>query len=379
MFLFYRDRRELRQSRTPSATAFSMNGAVRLATGAAVGLYQLLRPAVFAIDAERAHRATIAALKAVHRLPPRRFPPSLRSTVAGIDFPSPVGLAAGFDKNAEVAEAMLGLGFGFVEVGTVTPRPQAGNARPRLFRLREDRAVINRMGFNNDGLDEAFERMRRHTHLHGVIGVNVGANKDSVDRVGDYVEGVRRMSPVARYLTINISSPNTPGLRELQGEGELEALLDAVRAARPAGGSPVFLKVAPDLAPGDPERIVRAAIDHAIDGLIVANTTVARPPLVSRHAGEAGGLSGAPLKPLALDALRRFRSASGGTIPLIAAGGIASADDAWERIRAGASLVQLYTAMVYEGPGIARRIAAGLADRLRREGLASIAEAVGSE
>jgi dihydroorotate dehydrogenase len=315
-------------------------------------------------------------LKVAHRNPPRRFPPSLRTTVAGIDFPSPVGLAAGFDKNGEVAEAMLGFGFGFVEIGTVTPRPQAGNPRPRLFRLSEDRAVINRMGFNNEGQEAAFERLRHNIRLHGVVGVNIGANKDSIDRIADYAEGVRRLAPVARYLTINISSPNTPGLRGLQDEGALNELLAAIQAART--NKPIFLKVAPDQEAGDPERIVRAAIDHRIDALIVANTTVSRPPLKSRFASEAGGLSGAPLRPLALEVLRQFRSASGGTIPLIGVGGIATSDDAWERIRAGASLVQLYSAMVYEGPGIAMRIAKGLARRLKQEGMASIAEAVGS-
>jgi dihydroorotate dehydrogenase len=210
-----------------------------------------------------------------------------------------------------------------------------------------------------------------------VIGVNVGANKDSGDWVGDYVRGVQAMAPVARYLTINISSPNTPGLRGLQDAGALEELLAAVRQADV--GKPIFLKVAPDLADDDPERITRAAIDHGVDAIIVSNTTVSRPLLKSRFASEIGGLSGAPLKPLALDALRRFRRAGGGEIPLIGVGGIASADDAWARIRAGASLVQLYTAMVYQGPGIARRIALGLADRLKREDFANIADAVGSE
>jgi dihydroorotate dehydrogenase len=341
-----------------------------------MGLYRLFRPLAFALDAEIAHRATIDALRVLPTRKPPSFPPSLRSTVAGLTFPSPVGLAAGFDKDAEVPEEMLGLGYGFVEVGTVTPRPQLGNPRPRLFRLREDRAVINRLGFNNRGQVAAFARLQRCGH--GVVGVNIGANKDSADMIADYVSGVRAMAQVARYLTINISSPNTPGLRGLQDQGALEELLSAVQEARPAGG-PVFLKVAPDLGRGDPERIVRAAIDHGIDALIVANTTVSRPALKSRHAGEAGGLSGEPLKPLALDALRRFRSASRGQIPLIGVGGIASADDAWERIRAGASLVQLYTAMVYQGPGIARRIARRLARRLERGGFASIAEAVGSE
>jgi len=343
-----------------------------------MALYPLIRPLAFMLDAEAAHRATIAMLKLMPIRRPPRFPDSLKSTVAGLNFASPVGLAAGFDKDAEVPEQMLGLGFGFVEVGTVTPRPQPGNSRPRLFRLTADRAVINRLGFNNRGQVAAFERLQCCNR--GPIGVNIGANKVSKDPIADYVSGVRAMAGVARYLTINISSPNTPGLRGLQNQGALEELLAAVRSARPAKGPPVFLKVAPDLGDGDPERIVRAAIDHGIDALIVANTTVSRPPLKSRHAAEAGGLSGQPLKPLALETLRRFRSASGGgEIPLIGVGGIANADDAWARIRAGASLVQLYTAMVYHGPGIARRIALGLARRLDRAGFACIAEAVGSE
>ena len=342
-------------------------------------LYPLFRPLAFALDAERAHRATIAAVKL---LPPRRppdFPASLLSSVGGLEFPTPLGLAAGFDKDAEVAEQMLSMGFGFVEVGTLTPRPQQGNPKPRLFRLAEDRAVINRMGFNNQGQASAYGRLIECTHMHGVIGVNIGANKDSADRIADYVEGMRAMAPVARYLTINISSPNTPGLRQLQDEGALNALLSAVNEARPAKGPPIFLKVAPDLGEGEPDQVVRVAIQHRVDAIIVANTTVSRPPLKSPHADEQGGLSGEPLKPLALQALREFRSASGGEIPLIGVGGISNADDAWERIRAGASLVQLYTAMVYEGPGIARRIADGLAERLKREGFGNIAEAVGTE
>jgi dihydroorotate dehydrogenase len=310
---------------------------------------------------------------------PRHFPASLKTTVAGLNFPTPVGLAAGFDKDAEVPEQMLSRGFGFVEVGTLTPRAQDGNPKPRLFRLREDRAVINRLGFNNNGQAAAFDRLERFSHLPGIIGVNIGANKDSRDRIADYAAGVKAMAAVADYLTINVSSPNTPGLRQLQDEGALKALLEAVNEARPKSGPPVFLKVAPDLGEGEPDQIVRVAIQHGVDALIVANTTVSRPPLKSRYAGERGGLSGAPLKALALKALRDFRSASGGQIPLIGVGGIATADDAWERIRAGASLVQLYSAMVYQGPGIAGRIARGLAQRLKREGYANIAEAVGTE
>ncbi len=340
-------------------------------------LYPLFRTLIFRLDAETAHRATIAALKLRPRRRPPSFPGSLTTSVAGLGFPSPVGLAAGFDKDAEVAGAMLGLGFGFVEVGTLTPLPQAGNARPRLFRLAEDRAIINRLGFNNRGQADALQRLAKRDRSRGIVGVNIGANKDSLDRIADYAEGVRAMSPVADYLTINISSPNTPGLRQLQDEGALRSLLSAIGDARMVGGPPVFLKVAPDLGEGEPDQIVRIAMQHHIDAIIVANTTISRPHLDSRHKDEAGGLSGEPLKALALDALRRFRSASGGAIPLIAAGGIATADDAWARIRAGASLVQLYSAMVYEGPGIARRLAAGLAGLVAREGMASIAQAVG--
>ena len=342
-----------------------------------MALYRLLRPLIFRLDAERAHRLAISALKMRPAGSPS-FPGSLTTSVAGIGFPSPVGLAAGFDKDAEIADAALGLGFGFVEVGTLTPQPQEGNPRPRLFRLSEDRAVINCMGFNNRGQADALQRLARRDRSRGIVGVNIGANKDSADRIADYVQGVRTMSPAADYLTINISSPNTPGLRQLQDEGALRALLSAVQEVRTAGGPPIFLKVAPDLGEGEPDQIVRVAVQHQIDAIIVANTTISRPHLQSRHAGETGGLSGEPLRALALDALRRFRSAGGGSIPLIAAGGIASADDAWDRIRAGASLIQIYSAMVYEGPSLARRIAGGLAERLHREGIASIAEAVGS-
>lgn len=340
--------------------------------------YSLLCPLIFALDAETAHRATLAALKLMPRRRPE-FAPSLRTEIAGLSFPSPVGLAAGFDKDAEVFDQALSLGFGFVEIGTLTPRPQQGNPRPRLFRLAADNAVINRMGFNNAGQQAALKRLARRDPRRGLVGVNVGANKDSSDRIGDYVDGVRKMSAAADYLTVNISSPNTPGLRTLQDDGALDALLGAVAEARSRGGPPLYLKVAPDLGPGDAERIVRCSIDHKVDALIVANTTVSRPPLTSPQLHEQGGLSGQPLKSLALDALRQFRSASGGAIPLIGCGGIATAEDAWERIAAGASLIQLYSAMVFAGPGIARRIADGLELKLAEAGLASIAEAVGSE
>lgn len=340
-------------------------------------LYRLAAPALFALDPETAHRLTIAAL----RFAPRRAPVppgALATEVAGVRFPNPVGLAAGFDKNGEVPDAILGLGFGFAEVGSITPLAQPGNPRPRLFRLTEDGAVINRMGFNNAGQRAALHRLAGRPR-RGVVGVNVGANKDSPDRIADYLSGIRAFAPVADYLTVNISSPNTPGLRDLQAEGELAALLCAIAADQRADDPPVFLKVAPDLADGDHERIVRAALDNGIAGLIVANTTIGRPALASRHAGESGGLSGAPLHDLALAELRRFRMIAGPALPLIGVGGIATAEQAWQRIRAGASLVQLYSAMVYAGPGLARQIVRGIDERMRRGGFKSIAEAVGSE
>ena len=342
-----------------------------------MNLYPLLRSLVFRLDAERAHRLSIAALKLLPARTPPVFDPVLASTIAGVRFPSPVGLAAGYDKDAEVFAQLLGLGWGFVEVGTITPLPQPGNARPRSFRLVEDRAAINRFGFNSCGQEEALERVRLRQRGAGLLGINLGANKDSADRVGDYTSGLTRMAPSADYVTINISSPNTPGLRQLQDEGALRDLLAQLREARRPGGPPIFLKVAPDQGEGEPKQIVRAAIDHGIDALIVGNTTVSRPALRSRFADEAGGLSGAPLRVLALDTLRRFRSETGGALPLVGVGGIGSADDAWDRIRAGASLVQVYTAMIYEGPGLGLRIARGLAERLRREGMESLAEAVG--
>jgi dihydroorotate dehydrogenase len=340
--------------------------------------FTLIRPLLFRIEAERAHRLTIALLKSLNRSTAPSADPILASRVAGLDFPTPIGLAAGVDKDGEVPDAFLALGFGFVEVGTLTPLGQAGNPKPRLFRLAEDRAVINRMGFNNGGQAAAHARLAARAGRPGIVGVNIGANKDAVDRIADYATGVRTMADVARYLTVNISSPNTPGLRALQEAAALDELLAGVMAARGPAGPPVFLKVAPDLAPADIDAIARVAIDRAVDALIVSNTTISRPPLRSANAAESGGLSGAPLGDLALARLRDFRAATGGALPLIAAGGIGSADDAYARIRAGASLVQLYSAMVYQGPLLATRIAKGLARRLHRDGFANVAEAVGS-
>ncbi|MBU3076888.1 quinone-dependent dihydroorotate dehydrogenase [Sphingomonas quercus] len=329
--------------------------------------YRLLRPLLFRMDAENAHRMTIGALKLFGGEAAPDGDPILARQVAGLDFPNPVGLAAGFDKDGEVPDAMLGLGFGFVEIGTVTPLPQDGNERPRLFRLVEDRAVINRMGFNNRGQADALARLSARPR-RGIVGVNIGANKDAADRIADYAAGVRAMAPVADYLTINISSPNTPGLRALQGRAALDELLAGALEARPEGGPPIFLKVAPDLKPEDIDDIATVAMDRRVDALIIANTTISRPKLRSPHRAEGGGLSGEPLRNLALVRLVDFRLATGGRLPLIAAGGIASAEDAWRRLKGGASLVQLYTALAYEGPGLVQRITAGLAEMFAREG-----------
>ncbi len=346
-------------------------------------IYRLLRPFLFTLDAERAHGLAIRALQAMPGEAPASFGPGLATQVAGISFPNPLGMAAGFDKDGKIPDALLGLGFGFAEVGSITPLPQAGNPRPRLFRLTKDRAVINRMGFNNDGAEAAAARLAARNgqgkDRGGVLGINIGANKDSQDRIADYATMARAMAPYASYLAVNVSSPNTPGLRALQDEAALAALLDAVLEARGPAGPPIFLKVAPDLETADIDAIARIALDRRLGALIVSNTTISRPPLRSRHAGEAGGLSGEPLRDLAQRRLSDFRKATGGAIPLVGVGGIASAEHAWARIRAGASLVQLYSAMVYEGPGLAKRIVAGLERLMAREGFVSIAEAVGSE
>ena len=341
-------------------------------------LYSLIRPLLFRMDAERAHNLALAALRAMpHGRPPSAGP--LATTVAGIDFPNPVGMAAGFDKNGAVPDALLGLGFGFAEAGSITPLPQAGNPKPRLFRLTEDRAVINRMGFNNAGAAIAVDRLQRRMGRPGVVGINIGANKDSPDRIADYGTMARIMAPMASYLAVNISSPNTPGLRALQDESALSGLLDTVLEARGPAGPPVFLKVAPDLEPADIDAIARIAIDRRLGALIVSNTTISRPSLHSADAGESGGLSGAPLRDLAQQRIRDFRKATGGEMPLVGVGGIATAEDAWARIRAGASLIQTYSAMVYAGPGIARSITRGLEALMARDGFTSIADAVGSE
>lgn len=344
--------------------------------------FDLSRPALRSLPPEFAHRLTIQAMRfglaGSARLP---IDPTLAIRRFGLDFVNPVGLAAGFDKNAEVQGAALRLGFGFAEFGTVTPRPQAGNPKPRVFRIPRHRAVINRLGFNNLGLEAAAHQIERYRTRGGVgpIGGNIGRNKESTDAVADYVLGAARLSPLVDYLTVNVSSPNTPGLRALQSGGALTELLAAVQAAR-RKPVPVLVKVAPDLTDRALEDIVRAVSDTGVAGIIVSNTTIDRPPgIPPRFAGEAGGLSGPPLFPLATEMLRRTWRISGGAIPLIGVGGIASADDAYTKIRAGASLVQLYTALIYEGPGLVVRIVRGLAARLRADGLERLEDAIGAD
>ena len=345
--------------------------------------YGLVRPVLFKLDAERAHRLTLRLLGA---MPPSRIaddPPSLRTTVAGLRFSNPVGIAAGFDKNAEVLNPLLRLGFGFVEAGTVTPLPQPGNPKPRMFRLTEDQAVINRLGFNNNGLEQALDKFKErawHRGPRGVTGLNVGANKDSRDRIADYALSVEHAAPFVDYITVNISSPNTPGLRTLQSKDELSELLGRVMDARGHRKTPIFLKVAPDVTDADIGDIAVAVVAAGVDGLVVSNTTIARPDtLKNRHVSETGGLSGRPLMARSTEVLRAFRQATVGAVPLIGVGGIASADDAYAKIRAGASLVQLYTALVYQGPNLVGAIKAGIAAHLRADGFERVSQAVGAD
>ena len=340
----------------------------------------LARKGLFLFDPEAAHGLSITALKS-GLVPSCSLRPDARlhQTIAGLDFINPLGMAAGYDKNAEVPDALLKLGFSFAEVGTVTPKPQAGNDKPRIFRLAGDRAVINRLGFNNEGHEAAFTRLSARKGSAGIVGVNIGANKDSADRVADYVAGIRRFYPVASYFTVNISSPNTPGLRDLQARGSLKALLEAVLAARAeeasrAGRSlPVFLKIAPDLTEEGLDDVAAEALAHDLDGLIISNTTLSRDGLTDRrHAAESGGLSGAPLFRLSTAVLAKMRQRVGAALPLVGVGGVGSAEDAMEKIRAGADLVQLYSCMIYEGPALPARILRGLSDLLDRDGAGSI-------
>jgi dihydroorotate dehydrogenase len=335
---------------------------------------------LFAFDPETAHGLSIAALKAGLASACRLVEdPRLVQTIAGIRFANPLGLAAGYDKNAEVPDAMLKLGFGFTEVGTVTPKPQAGNDKPRIFRLVEDRAVINRLGFNNEGHEAVFARLSARGRASGIVGVNIGANKDTADRVADYVAGIRKFYGLATYFTVNISSPNTPGLRDLQARDSLKALLEAVLAARAEealrhGRSvPVFLKIAPDLTEEGLDDIAAEALSHPLDGLIVSNTTLARDGLNDQvTAQQMGGLSGAPLFQRSTAVLAKVRKRVGPDLPVFGVGGVGSAQDALEKIRAGADLVQLYSCMVYAGPGLPGEIVRGLSALLDRKTVSSV-------
>ncbi len=338
------------------------------------------------LEPELAHRLTIAALKR-QRLKPldREGEPQLAARLLGLSFTSPVGLAAGFDKNGEVPDAMLRLGFGFVEIGTVTPRPQRGNPKPRIFRLPADGAVINRLGFNNLGHDAVARNLEMRRGRGGLVGVNIGANKDSEDRIADYVAGVTRFAPLGSWLTVNISSPNTPGLRYLQEASGLDELLSRVMEAREAAIAaagrtvPLFVKISPDLDDGQLTALAEITLRHQVDGLIVSNTTVARMPLKSGQQQQFGGLSGKPLFELSTALLARVRELVGDRMVLIGVGGVDSADTAWAKIAAGADLVQLYTGMVYNGPSLPERIKAGLIDRLEGRNFSHISEARGIE
>ncbi len=343
--------------------------------------FKALRPLLNCMDAETAHGLTIQALKTgLGASAEINSPSNLAIPCFGLNFQNPLGLAAGFDKNAEVPDAMLAMGFGFVEVGTVTPRPQEGNPRPRLFRLSEDRAVINRLGFNNEGHAAVLERLRRRKHKPGIVGVNLGANKNSTDRTADYVAGVNAFSDAASYFTINISSPNTPGLRNLQSAVELPALLKRLNEARQTRQRqvPMLLKIAPDLQPDEMRPIAECCLESAIDGVIISNTTVSRPVLHSNHAKETGGLSGAPLFDLSTRQLARFFLLTEGKVPLVGVGGISNAEHAWSKICAGASLLQLYSALVFQGPELVQEILSGLSRKLAEKNFATLSDAIGN-
>lgn len=341
-------------------------------------LYPLVRPVLRFIEPERAHRLTILALKlgfAPRDVAPN--PASLGIDLWGLHFANPLGIAAGFDKNGEVPDAMLKLGLGFAEVGTVTPRPQAGNPRPRIFRLSEERAVINRLGFNNEGHQALKRRLVARRARPGIVGVNIGANKDAEDRIADYEAGIASFEGLASYFTVNISSPNTPGLRALQNKAELETLVTRVMQAR-KGRTPILLKIAPDLTDEELADIAAVALERGLDGLIVSNTTIRREGFVSGpHSNETGGLSGQPLFALSTEVLRTMYRLTGGKIPIVGVGGVSSGADAYAKIRAGASLVQLYTALTYDGPMLVSRIKRELARLLAADGIEHLRDAVG--
>ncbi|HAA93954.1 MAG TPA: dihydroorotate dehydrogenase (quinone) [Rhodospirillaceae bacterium] len=346
-----------------------------------MNLSRALLPLLHRLTPERAHRLTLLGLRT--GLGPRVTapdPPSLATEVAGLSFPNPIGIAAGFDKDAEVFTAMLNAGFGFAETGTVTPKPQAGNPKPRVFRLPEDKAVINRLGFNNGGLDAYADRLAARDQTAGIVGANIGRNKDSESAVADYVVGAKRVAPICDYLTINVSSPNTPGLRALQSKEALSELIVAVQKAVADANAapPLFVKIAPDLTDQDKDDIAEISLTSGIAGLIVSNTTVERPDtLQASHSSEEGGLSGAPLFAPSTALLAEMYLRCQERLPLIGVGGIASGEDAYRKIRSGASLVQLYTALVYQGPTLIEAIKRDLAALLERDGFSNVADAVG--
>ena len=346
--------------------------------------FKLGLPFLRLLDPETAHGVTLQALKsgAAKLAPSSTDDPALAIDVFGLHFSNPVGLSAGFDKNADVPDAMLRLGFGFVEVGSITPKPQPGNPKPRIFRFPQEQAVINRLGFNNEGHAPALRRLKARVGRGGILGVNLGANKDSENRQADYVLGVEVLGPYASYITVNVSSPNTPGLRAMQGKDELTRLIADVHAARLKldNKPPVLLKIAPDLIADELEDIAEVILSSDIDGLIISNTTIGeRDKIAGKHVGESGGLSGRPLFEKSTDVLRDVYRLTKGRVPLIGVGGIASGADAYAKIRAGASLVQLYTALIYEGPGLVTQIKRDLLLHLRADGFQSLSDAIGAD
>ena len=347
-----------------------------------MSLYRILRPLLFILPPETAHQLTLNGLRLLGAMGrPKSDTAILRQTVLGRDFDNPFGMAAGFDKNGDAISGVHRIGFGFAEIGTLTPLPQPGNPTPRVFRLTAERALINRLGFNNRGQMDALARLenwREKSPQARPVGVNIGANKEAADRIADYDIGAQRFAALADYLTVNISSPNTPGLRDLQSGEAAGEIMRRVRAAAP--DIPVLVKIAPDMSHDDAIGLAELARAENIDGLIISNTTLARDGVASsRHKDEAGGVSGAPVFDMATDMLRAAYRASGGKLTLIGVGGVSSAAAAYAKIRAGASLVQLYTGLVYEGPGLVTRMKSELAQMLRADGFSNIAEAIGAD
>jgi len=347
---------------------------------------RLSRPLMRALDPEDAHTLALKALRFVPRVKAEPDPPELKVRAFGLNFPNPIGLAAGFDKNAEAPDTLLRLGFGFVEVGTITPRPQVGNPRPRVFRLTADGGVINRLGFNNGGAPSALARLAARANEGGIVGVNIGANKDSEDRAEDYVRLIETFAAVASYFTVNVSSPNTPGLRNLQQADALDDLLARVIEARErvklrAGPTPVLLKIAPDLTLSDLDDVVGIARKHRVDGMIVSNTTISRPGSLRVHdrANEAGGLSGRPVFKLSTRILAETFVRAENQFPLIGVGGVDSSATAIAKIKAGATLVQLYTGLIYRGIGLVSEIKSDIAAAIKRGHRDSLASMVGSD